>query len=71
MLLSVAPRLAALPDWAVRAGYRLVFVCVTTLIAAVLPFFAAIAGLVGARGRSSGAGKGRRLPRRSRAWGTA
>ena len=64
LLLRCAPRLASLPDALVRAAYRCVFVGVTTLIAAVLPFFASIAGLIGAAaagggGRPWGGGEGR------------
>ncbi|GBF89355.1 hypothetical protein Rsub_02233 [Raphidocelis subcapitata] len=35
-------------DWPVRLAYRSFYVCITTLLAACLPFFGAISGLIGA-----------------------
>ncbi|KAI8472009.1 MAG: transmembrane amino acid transporter protein-domain-containing protein [Monoraphidium minutum] len=42
------PRLESMPEAPVRLVYRTLYVCVTAVISATLPFFASIAGLIGA-----------------------
>lgn len=48
VLLLTWPRLADVPELAVRLVYRSLFVCLTTFIAIALPFFSSIIGLIGA-----------------------